>query len=106
MKNWVAFLLFTFGSIGIYAQTFSTKIPDSLFSNQQWKAAIPFYESAIKSGVNNALTWNRLGYCYHNVGQLDLALKDYQASLETKPAAFLEQIIQSRLARVYSLKCC
>src|SRR5262249_13102432 len=82
----------------------ATKIPDSLFAAQQWKAAIPLYESALKSGVTNALTWNRLGYCYHNVGQIDAAIKDYQISLENKPAPFLEQMVQSRLARVYSLK--
>jgi len=102
MKKWLA--LFLLGSIVVSAQTASTKIPDSLFSVQQWKAAIPLYEAAIKSGVNNALTWNRIGYCFHNTGQLDLAIKNYLTALENKPTAFLEQIIQSRLARVYSLK--
>ncbi len=67
------------------------------------ESGIPLYESAIKSGTNSALTWNRLGYCYHNVGQIDVAIKDYQASLDNKPAGFLEQVVQSRLARAYSL---
>ncbi len=102
MKNTLACLLLI--SSGVNAQTPTTKIPDSLFSAQQWKAAIPLYESAIKSGVNNALTWNRLGYCYHNVGQIAMAIKDYQTSLENKPTAFLQQIVQTRLARAYSLK--
>ena len=102
MKNMLAFLYLI--SVGVSAQTPSTKIPDSLFTAQQWKAAIPLYESAIKSGVSNALTWNRLGYCYHNSGQIDLAIKDYMTSLENKPAAALELIVQTRLARAYSLK--
>lgn len=82
----------------------STVKADSLFSIQQWKAALPLYETAIKSGVNNAITWNRLGYCYHNVGQIDLAIKNYQVSLDNKPSAALEQVVQARLARAYSIK--
>src|SRR5689334_6932586 len=87
-----------------YSQPLPTKIPDSLFAAQQWQAAIPLYENAVKSGVNTALTWNRLGFCYHNVGQIDAAIKDYEISLSNKPAAFLEQVVQSRLARAYSVK--
>src|SRR6266853_352872 len=102
MKNALAFLFLI--SLGARAQLPSTKIPYSLFTAQQWKAAIPLYESAIKGGVNNALTWNRLGYCYHNAGQIDVAIKHYQVSLENKPTAGLEQVVQSRLARAYSLK--
>lgn len=100
-KILVALVLISFG---VRAQPPSTKIPDSLFTAQQWKAAIPLYETAIKSGVNNALTWNRLGYCHHNVGQIDVAIKEYQTALENKPTSFLEQVVQSRLARAYSLK--
>jgi hypothetical protein len=104
MKNWLPFTLLFLISLGAMAQTSATKIPDSLFTAQQWKAAIPLYESAIKSGVNNALTWNRLGYCYHNIGQIEIAIKHYQTSLANKPTAFLEQIVHTRLARAYSLK--
>jgi len=88
----------------VHAQPLATKIPDSLFTAQQWLAAIPLYENAVKSGVSNALTWNRLGYCYHNVGRIDAAIKDYLTSLENKPTSFLEQVVQSRLARAYSMK--
>ncbi|GHN02988.1 hypothetical protein WSM22_44770 [Cytophagales bacterium WSM2-2] len=102
MKILLALLLLV--SIGSVAQNSSTKVPDSLFTAQQWKAAIPLYEAAVKSGVSSALTWNRLGFCYHNSGQLDLALKNYQISLENKPNPFIEQIVQSRMARVFSLK--
>ncbi|SRR5258706_3805102 len=86
------------------AQTPSTASADSLFSIQQWKSALPLYEKAIKSGVSNAITWNRLGYCYHNVGQIDLAIKNYLISLANKPTAALEQVVQVRLSRAYSIK--
>jgi hypothetical protein len=100
-KMWPALLLASSVSL---AQPLATRIPDSLFAAQQWKAAIPLYENAVKSSVSTALTWNRLGFCYHNIGQIDAAIKDYQVSLDNKPAAFLEQVVQSRLARAYSLK--
>lgn len=102
MKNVLAFLLLI--STGIQGQSLSTKVPDSLFNAQQWKVAIPLYEAAIKAGVSNALTWNRLGFCYHNTGQIDQAIVDYQKSLENKPTAFLQQVVQARLARAYSLR--
>ncbi|HCW07176.1 MAG TPA: hypothetical protein DGG95_07415, partial [Cytophagales bacterium] len=86
MKFFLAIYLST--SLLTFGQS-TTKVPDSLFANQQWNVAIPLYEKAIKSGVTNALTWNRLGFCYHNVGQVDLAIKDYLISLNNKPSAFL-----------------
>jgi hypothetical protein len=102
MKNVMLISLLIFQ--GVTAQPLSTKVPDSLFTAQQWKAAIPLYESAVKRGGASAITWNRLGFCYHNLGQIDAAIKDYQTSLENRPAAFLEQVVQSRLARAYSSK--
>ena len=86
------------------AQGQSTNKADSLFSSQQWKAAIPLYIDAIKAGANNAITWNRLGYSYHNIGNMDDAIKNYLISLNNKPTPFLEQVVQSRLARAYSIK--
>jgi len=97
-------IFFVFLSVAARAQSPSTLKADSLFSNQQWKAALPLYEKVIKSGVNNAITWNRLGYCYHNLGQTDLAIKNYLISLDHKPAAALEQVVQGRLSRAYSIK--
>ncbi|HTH56566.1 MAG TPA: tetratricopeptide repeat protein [Cyclobacteriaceae bacterium] len=102
MKKIFAVFLFSHGAV--LGQPSATKVPDSLFASQQWKAAIPIYENVVKAGGSTALTWNRLGYCYHNVGQLDLAIKNYLISLQNNPAPFLEQVVQSRLARVYSLK--
>jgi tetratricopeptide (TPR) repeat protein len=96
-------ILFVLFSVATRAQSPSTVRIDSLFSNQQWSAAIPLYEIAVKSGVNNAITWNRLGFCYHNVGQIDLAIKNYLISLNNNPTPSLEQVVQARLSRAYSI---
>ena len=102
MKKTALLLVFALSAEVLLAQ--STAKADSLFTNQQWTAALPLYEVSIKSGVKNAITWNRLGYCYHNAGQVDLAVKNYLISLDNKPIAGLEQVVQARLARAYSIK--
>ena len=84
--------------------TYTLKIADSLFTAQQWSDAIPAYESVLKSTPVNALGWNRLGFSYHNTGNYDKALTNYLKSLEQKPAPGLETVVQSRIARIYSLK--
>jgi hypothetical protein len=82
----------------------SIKQADSLFTARDWNAAIPMYEAVLKGMPDNSLAWNRLGFSYHNISNLDKALACYLKSLEYKPAQALESIVQSRLARVYSLK--
>lgn len=75
---------------------------DSLFLNQDWKNAVPVYEAALKQSPENSLAWNRLASSYHNLKQYDNALTNYQKALEYKPGQQLEQVIYSRLARIYS----
>ncbi len=77
---------------------------DSLFLIREWSAAIPVYEAVLKSEPNNSLAWNKLGFSYHNLSNPDKALSNYLKSLAYKPNPSLETIVQSRLARVYSLK--
>jgi len=84
--------------------TFNLQQADSLFAAQQWKTAIPVYEAVLKIEPNNAQGWNRLGYCYHNLLDYGKALTSYSKALSCKPTVALETIIQSRLARIYSLK--
>ncbi len=83
---------------------FTVRQAESLFTAQQWKSAIPVYESVLKAGPKNALGWNRLRYCYHNISEYDRAIFNYNKALLYEPAAPLATIIQSRLARVYSVK--
>jgi hypothetical protein len=77
---------------------------DSLFTAQQWSAAIPAYEAVLKSTPANALGWNRLGFSYHNTGNHDKALSSYQRALTYNPGAALLPVIHSRIARIYSIK--
>ena len=96
MRKIILCLSFFSATAGL-SQAPSTAKADSLFSIQQWKSAIPLYETAIKSGLPKAITWNRLGYCYHNLGEIDQAIRNYQLSLDNKPAAALEQADERKI---------
>jgi tetratricopeptide (TPR) repeat protein len=97
-------------SITLHAQKSKTvKKPtlqqaDSLFLVRDWSGAIPVYEAVLKSEPNNSLGWNRLGFSYHNLSNHDKALMSYLKSIGYKPAPNIETTVQSRMARVYSLK--
>ncbi|HEY0742941.1 MAG TPA: tetratricopeptide repeat protein [Chryseosolibacter sp.] len=82
----------------------SVQKADSLFFLSDWKGAIAVYEAALKAGEAPAIAWNRLGFSYHNIGQYDKAIANYKKSLENKPAPFLEATVQSRLARIASIR--
>jgi tetratricopeptide (TPR) repeat protein len=77
---------------------------DSLFFIKNWKTARSGYLLYCKNPdpALAALTWNRLGYCNHNLGLYDEALKDYSQSLSSKPSPFLRSVVESRIAEVYS----
>jgi hypothetical protein len=79
-------------------------VADSLFGLSQWQNAIPVYEAVLKAAPVNSLAWNRLGFCYHNTGQLDNALLHYGKALEQNPPAGLLPTVHSRMARVLSMK--
>jgi tetratricopeptide (TPR) repeat protein len=84
--------------------SFTLKQADSLFFISAWKNAIPVYEDVLKKTPENGLAWNRLGYCYHNLGEYDKAMADYDKSLLCKPTPQLEATVQSRLARIYAVR--
>jgi tetratricopeptide (TPR) repeat protein len=84
--------------------TATIQYADSLFTINSYNDAVPVYETVLKREPNNSLAWNRLGFSYHNISNHDKAISCYSKSLEYKPNASLETIVQSRLARVYSLK--
>ena len=104
-------VIFIFASCTGFAQSKKNKKQqatiqqaDSLFIARNWSAAIPVYETVLKSEPNNGLAWNRLGFSYHSISNYDKALVNYSKSLEYKPNAGLEITIQSRMARVYAVK--
>lgn len=76
---------------------------DSLFSAQRWNEAISAYEGVLKNESGTALSWNRLGFSYHNLSNYGKALENYQKSLTLKPSPALETIIQSRMMRAYAV---
>ena len=76
---------------------------DTLYLKQEWQAAANTYENAFAKGeIQSALTLNRLGFSYLNLGKYDLAIKNLELSLTKKPLAAGEPIIRSRLARAYA----
>lgn len=83
---------------------FTLQQADSLFQRSAWKEAIPIYESVLKKSPENSLAWNRLGFCYHNMGQSDAALKRYTQALQFNPSPQLLGVIHSRIARIHALR--
>lgn len=77
---------------------------DSLFLLQQWKNAVSAYETVLKKEPGTALTWNRLGFSYHNLSDPDKAVECYQKSLAANPSPALETVVQSRVARAFALR--
>jgi Tetratricopeptide repeat len=76
---------------------------DSLFLAQNWKEAATSYELVVKNGNVIPLTWNRLGFSYHNLANYNKALDNYEKALAAKPAPPLEIIIQTRMVKIYAM---
>ncbi len=88
-----------------YAQSTQTLISyaDSLYAKLDWSAAATAYENAFAKGaIQNALSVNRLGFSYLNIGKNGLAIKNFQLSLTKNPLPAGAPIIRSRLARAYA----
>ena len=76
---------------------------DALYTKQDWMAAAKAYENAfVKGEPPTALSANRLGFSYLNLGRYDLAIKNFEISLTKKRLPAGEPIIRSRLARAYA----
>ena len=82
----------------------SFQIADSLFVIKNWKEAKQIYEVILQDGKSNSLAWNKLGFCNHNLGNLEAAIQCYQRSLSQKPTPVLKGVVYPRLARVHFLK--
>ena len=87
-------------------KVYSIAKADSLFLAQQWKNARDEYEGALKidSNKGKALAWNRLGFCYHNLGDYNTALTHYKTALENNPAPGLLPVVNIRMAKIYGIK--
>ena len=70
-----------------YAEAHNNKILSVIyfFTNGQMPDAIDTLEALIKDNANDALLFNMIGGCYASVGQLDIAIKNYEKALAIKP---------------------
>ena len=78
---YILYLLFAGLCKPLYAQT-TLKTADSLFTQQNWKAAKEKYVTYLADTSKNSLAWNRLGYCNHNLGFYNDAITDYNRASE------------------------
>lgn len=74
---------------------------DSLFQLQLWKPARLKYEQYLTDSVSNPIPWNRLGYCYYNLGLYQQAIKSYKKALTLNPATPVKAIIELGISKVY-----
>ncbi len=99
------FLSMIFYCCKTFSQTSNELITtaDSLYANQDWKAAAAEYEKAFAlDATPTALTTNKLGFAYLNMGEYDDAVKSLEVSLLKKPVPGLIFIVMSRLAKAYA----
>ncbi len=70
-----------------YAEEHNNKILSVIyfFTNGQIPDAIDTVEDLIKDYPNDALLYNICGGCYTSLGQLDMAVKNYEKALAIKP---------------------
>ena len=98
-----SFLLFISSAIKAQANQPLIAKADTFYAKQQWQAAAKAYENAFASGeTQTALTCNKLGFSYLNLGQYHLAIKNLELSLTKNPLPSGIAIIRSRLARAYA----
>src|SRR5882724_3115327 len=105
-------LLLSFGALIAEAQVQGIPVnsnpvlhqADSMFYGRNWKEAKSGYLVYLRNPdpATAALTWNRLGYCNHNLGLYEEALKDYDRSLASHPAPPLKAVVEVRMSEVYS----
>jgi tetratricopeptide (TPR) repeat protein len=80
-----------------------SNVADSLLGHDQFTKAKSLYESLLKTtAVNDPLTYNKLGYCYHNLGDYAGAVKLYMKALELNLPPGAKWALYSRMARSYA----
>ena len=81
----------------------STKSADSLFFANEWSHALHAYDAHMAdTGIaGNSLFWNRVGFCYQNLGNYSKAIENYKRSELHNPSAALQPVLFSRLAKSF-----
>jgi tetratricopeptide (TPR) repeat protein len=105
MKRFYSLLIFFMSCSWAYAQQNGPLISkaDTFYTKQDWQQAAKAYEDAFAKGeAQRALSLNRLGFSYLNLGKYNLAIKNFESALTKNPLPGGEPIIRSRLARAYA----
>ncbi len=76
---------------------------DSLYAKKNWAGAKVKYAVYLKMNDTNSIVWNRLGFCFQNLGFLPEALHAYDQSLNHRPSPLVKSVVNLRTAQVYSL---
>ncbi len=66
-----------------------------------FKAALPHFQEAVKIDADFAFAWDNVGICYRNLGEIDKAIDAYKTSLFIEPNGITPL---QNLAVAYSLK--
>jgi len=74
----VFFLFFYSGSHAQPINKISFQTADSLYFENEWSHAIDLYKQLLKDTSSNSVEWQRLAFCYYNLGNTDEALKYFK----------------------------
>lgn len=55
------------------------------FKKENYKAALPYFEQAVKVDPDFAFAWDNIGVCYRNLNNYDKAIEAYSKSLAIDP---------------------
>ncbi|HMH22031.1 MAG TPA: tetratricopeptide repeat protein [Puia sp.] len=113
-RTFLLCLLLVSGLAALQAQNFNVPTgssqvlhwADSMYYARNWKEAKAGYLLWLKNPDTSpaGLSWNRLGYCNHNLGLYDEALKDYAQSLTTHPSRALRSVVEIRMSEIFSVQ--
>ncbi|HEY2727020.1 MAG TPA: tetratricopeptide repeat protein [Parafilimonas sp.] len=98
----VAFILFSYLNAG--SQTLnntSFQTADSFYSANDWNKAAGLYQHLLKDTSTNSIEWQRLGFCYYNLGKTNEALKSFEKSEANNPPTPMQPYLYSRMAKAY-----
>jgi tetratricopeptide (TPR) repeat protein len=58
---------------------------NDLFAAENYKAALPYFEKAVKIDPNFVFAWDNIGVCCRRIGEFDKAIYAYKQSLKIDP---------------------
>jgi len=81
------------------------KKADSLYIAKQYGQASVLYAQILRDTSTNSVAWNRLGFSYFNIGDLDKAMNAYQKAIQSNHGNYLVKAsVYSRMTRINAIK--